>query len=298
MPKAAAAGSIEKPILKRDFSVVDKKYLPLDDTVLYVTSDKTNTEVTMWNPTMLHNIGYLLSVESSWNFGLPLTFYIDNPYVKRAEIDTLLSKEIHATNTIILPPIDPYHQGYGLHFIARTMGGITSETALHDVSAYPIPFNFLKELKLSYRPSLAGQTPHMAPDAERITPALYKVTIDSKTSGYIYFDQMYQDGWKAMYGCRLYILNCKFLEHVKVNNWANGWKLPPNISQPTTIAIFFWPQYLEFVGLLLFVLTTFFFIYKNDTRVNREKTVRTVRNFFRVLKSFYSKVLYIVKEEV
>lgn len=50
------------------------------------------------------------------------------------------------------------------------------------------------------------------------------------------------------------------LEHVKVNGWGNGWLLPTVDDQQTAnnkqqIVILFWPQYLEWGGLVLLLAT-------------------------------------------
>ncbi|MBI4130556.1 hypothetical protein HY468_04520, partial [Candidatus Roizmanbacteria bacterium] len=55
-------------------------------------------------------------------------------------------------------------------------------------------------------------------------------------------------------------------EHVLVNNWANGWVLPSEETQNSklkiqnetteqTVKIIFWPQYLEYIGFGLLILS-------------------------------------------
>lgn len=51
-------------------------------------------------------------------------------------------------------------------------------------------------------------------------------------------------------------LDGKMLEHVKVNGWANGFVIPGGENMENRqVVIVFWPQYLEWGGLLLLVLT-------------------------------------------
>jgi hypothetical protein len=47
------------------------------------------------------------------------------------------------------------------------------------------------------------------------------------------------------------------LDHVKVNSWANGWFVPE--GQQMTVIIY-WPQYLEYFGLLVLVFTFVFLV--------------------------------------
>ncbi len=236
---------------------------------IHVASGISNTELVMWNADMFHNTGYVLTVDSTWNHGLPLSFYIDNTFEKRAEMDTLLSKGNNAINTFILPPIDPYHRGYGVHMIAKTMGNTRSETVVHNFRAYPIPFNYLKNISLKKTNDNPVKTIHQKAATSKLRyPFLYSLEVDGNADDYIFLDQQYQDGWIGIYGCKLYVIGCKFLDHVKVNNWANGWRLP-NEEKPTIYTLIFWPQYLHFAGLSILMLTGLFFLIKiaNTTKI-------------------------------
>jgi len=42
-------------------------------------------------------------------------------------------------------------------------------------------------------------------------------------------------------------------EHVKINNWANGWKIEGN--EKYSYVIVFWPQYLQYAGFVVLALT-------------------------------------------
>jgi hypothetical protein len=62
--------------------------------------------------------------------------------------------------------------------------------------------------------------------------------------------QSYESGWVA------WDQDFRFLEHKKVNNWANGWILEENSRN---VYVLFWPQILEFAGfgVLAILLVTF-----------------------------------------
>ncbi|MEK7522231.1 MAG: hypothetical protein AAB569_01505, partial [Patescibacteria group bacterium] len=89
-----------------------------------------------------------------------------------------------------------------------------------------------------------------------------KVNVDQTDgSSNVYLSQSYSPGWIA-------ISNGKILQHVLVNNWANGWvlddrssmidvrnnNLGSKIYDLKSILIIFWPQYLEFLGFALLAI--------------------------------------------
>ncbi|EKE05140.1 MAG: hypothetical protein ACD_19C00425G0001 [uncultured bacterium] len=63
----------------------------------------------------------------------------------------------------------------------------------------------------------------------------------------IQLEQGFEPGWL---GFKIEDSRFKFLEHVKVNSWSNGFVVPPTsyILNPTTVYIIFWPQFLEWFG--------------------------------------------------
>ena len=84
-------------------------------------------------------------------------------------------------------------------------------------------------------------------EAKKINYSTYKVVINNETmkqSNNLILYQSYDSGWIAF-------ANGKHLDHVLVNNWANGWKID---DQTNNITIIFWPQYLEFLGFALLVI--------------------------------------------
>ncbi|MGB9883647.1 MAG: hypothetical protein ACPLRN_04025, partial [Microgenomates group bacterium] len=79
------------------------------------------------------------------------------------------------------------------------------------------------------------------------------------------------DGWKAyvikdqssdirqfFYTYFPFIFGQEIKDHVLVNNWANGWLIDNQTIKQlnnSTIYLIFWPQYLEFLGFLIFIET-------------------------------------------
>jgi hypothetical protein len=66
-------------------------------------------------------------------------------------------------------------------------------------------------------------------------------------------NQAYRKGWLGIDADTGTIL-----KHVKVDGWANGWMVPGSV----TIAIFYWPQLLEYLGFALLVAMILVIVFK------------------------------------
>lgn len=172
-----------------------------------------------------HQTGYIIFADSSWISGLPVDFYIDNPFSARSELDGKISKKKNFTNVFILPPTQKYFSGYGFHFDPISVGSQIAKTDIKKVAVYPFPYEFLNEITLTKEEKTNHETDVLV------------------------YPQSFHPGWIAW-------ADGKLLKHVTVNNWANGWTIPEN-QQIKDIIIIFWPQYLEFVGFLLLIITLF-----------------------------------------
>lgn len=227
IPKVSSKFSLENIITNDLYEISQAKSIKLSSDGLSLDSDSTNTELITWNNYFPHQSGYISFSQIKWKSGLPLTFYIDNHFEKRAEIESKLSKN-NINNVFFIPPGDNYYSGYGVHYIAKTIGNQFSSTLIKNFSLYPFPYNLISDIELK---------------KNNIT-----------NNNIITNNESYNPGWIAF-------ANGKILPHVKVNNWANGWilddvnsNLGSKINNPKSITIIFWPQYLEFVGFALLVI--------------------------------------------
>ena len=115
---------------------------------------------------------------------------------------------------------------------------------------------------------------------EKIGTAHYALTVASpEKEGLVVLSQGFDDGWIAY---KLKTQNSKLktflpflfgkkLEHVKVNSWANGWLLSQQStvnSQSSTVVILFWPQYLQYIGMILAVGVVFRLAIKRHQKVS------------------------------
>jgi len=244
-----------------------------------------------------HNQGYLFKIVSRSVQSMPFKAGVENITRARAEIDTLLSntKEFY-NNYLIVPPTEEFDKGYSVFLDTVSFGREVNENHLKSIEVYPIPYRFLKKIRISSNVKTQNSKPQLKTqngqsqnenfliitskvvedfEVEKKAGWLYKVklprpftpgVVEDFTPGVgsstIVLSQAYHPGWTAfMLGTGDWKLEA--LDHVLINNWANGWKLDPKtllLSNSKTLYILFWPQLLEFLGFGVMVGMAYFLI--------------------------------------
>ena len=210
-----------------------------------VSGFNNKTEFALTSPELPQKYGYLIKIRSKNIKGSPLFFYIVDETKKQSMLEEKLRAD---TEYFILPHKFDYGQGYSFAFQNKSYKNYPSENLLEEVSIYLFPYEELKSAKF-VKNNLTLTMPDFPLnfEAKKINYSTYKVVINNETmkqSNNLILYQSYDSGWIAF-------ANGKHLDHVLVNNWANGWKID---DQTNNITIIFWPQYLEFLGFALLVI--------------------------------------------
>ena len=131
----------------------------------------------------------------------------------------------------VVPPFES-GQGYGLYIDNVSYGDYESINELKEVVTYPLYYNYL----VAQNDQSGGSD---------------KLNVLTN-------NQSFHSGWLA-FSCQSSVFSCRLLkDHVLVNNWANGWLLPSEVQISKfkfQIYTVFWPQYLEYIGFLIFLVT-------------------------------------------
>jgi len=193
---------------------------------------------------------YLVKIESRSIKGRSLLFSVVNKTSQRNDLETYLPQK-PTTSYFVTAPMQVYGQGYGLHFDNISIGRVETVNDLGRVEIYPVPYKFLKSLKLIRETEKTGKVLAVG-EVSHPNPSFYKVRVGNVGSvgEILVLSQNYDPGWLAWDG--------KFLKHVLVNNWENGWVLRPAFMrdfapQGQTIYLFYWPQVLEYIGFGLLI---------------------------------------------
>jgi len=228
--------------------------------LLELKSQNASPCISFYMPTLSHNQGYVLFINSINIQGRSLHTWLLNENEKFSLIDTYLGKE--ATSTFIIPPQENFGRAYSLHFDNIS---ITNEKTINDlgnISLYPIPYNFLTSIRINNSKTMVVNNQLLKQNIYVNHPneAYYEVKGITGVKTLI-LSQSYNEGWHAYASKGENIFNKLFpflgaaelKNHVLVNNWENGWILehPAVSSQPSVVIIVFLPQYLEYIGFLL-----------------------------------------------
>ena len=223
-----------------------------------------------------HALNYLFSFNARYEKGLSLTTCLENHATRRCDIFERLV-DSNVSQSIIQPIANPEEtSGYTLHLFNESIGNRITSNLLKSITIRPIPLNFLKSITLSSpTPSTNDQEPTTKNQVLSIThPSEFLYTLS--VSPPITILSLYQTRspyWKAIQvsedDLKLppWLLTAKIfftypkltkLTHADTNLWYNSWSLPApitNNSEPTTLALVYLPQYLEFIGLFFVPLT-------------------------------------------
>lgn len=189
---------------------------------------------------------YLIGITSRHTAGKTLLFSVINQNSGRTEIETYLPiSDEPTTSYFILPPMEQYGQGYTLHIDNISIGQVKSLNDLGRIVVYPFPYEYVSSLKFESQ--------------SRQDNSLFVLS------------QSYDSGWLAyetpneLARIMPLVFGKRLTDHVMVNNWANGWKLPDG-SNSQQITIVYWPQYLEYIGFGILTFTLLYLLLAKNHR--------------------------------
>ena len=273
-----------------------------EGTYLELSANKASSYVLFQAPYIPFEYSYMLSLQTRNKKGLPPSINLfTNKELRNFTYSSLLSTpDKFGTDYRILPSGDMFDSGLSILINSTAYTHEPSVNDIAEVSIYPIPLNFISSFKISQNADKEFVTRQINPKVEKKNVYKYTVSIPSGSENhYIVLDQSFHTGWTAIYRCNWFLLGCKALPHVKINNWANGWKIPDTISpEVSNITIVFWPQYLEFAGFAIFLSATIIYIINSIRTLHRSKKHFSWSLFIFNMRQLRKRTLSIRKEEV
>ena len=213
------------------------------------------------------NQSYLISVVSRNVKGLPMRMCVNNITTGRCDIFAHLTTSQPFKEEYFLIPPRGEGEEFDININNFSIKGTPSVNDLKSIHLIPFPYNLAYGIEL-YSGNPPGQSQrYYVENVSRINPSLYSVRLSqNSSSGVLVLSQSYDKGWKAYEANSLLAPIFPFFgkeisNHVLVNNWANGWVLGGD--DKGEIVIVYWPQYLEYLGLLLSFTTLIFLTIKS-----------------------------------
>ncbi len=208
---------------------------------------------------LAHSQGYLIAANVKNIKGRGIHFWVLNENQGQAPIDTYFEKEDTSIN-IILPPQESYAKGYSLHFDNISIGNDEVKNQLGDFSISVIPYKFLTNIVAKNDNSnLPNKFTFTSTHPNESLYRISDIVSQNANQATLTLSQSYDKGWAAYVVNRdskfasflPFVFGKKLNEHVKINNWANGWEVSPSEVEGKDVVIVFLPQYLQYFGFLL-----------------------------------------------
>ncbi len=190
--------------------------------------------------TLTHNQGYLIAVSSRNIQGLPLTICVLNQKSRHCDIYANLtnSKEFKK-DIFLLPPmssINSNDSGYDISISNLGIEGTSSINDIESIQIIPIPYYFLSSLKT---------------DSNTENKQIYTLSYAFENG----FNAYLVNKNSVLEKTLPFVFGKKLKNHVLVNNWSNGWILDDLDVNKSKIIIVYYPQYFEYFGLFILLIT-------------------------------------------
>lgn len=230
--------------------------------------------------TLPHDTNYSLIFDTQHISGLPITTCLENHSTRRCDVFERLDKD--ADKQMIIQPISNPNEslGYTLHFFNQSFGNRPTENLVRSITTTPFPLNFLQNISINSSTNAEGDKCAMCnlqsqilKDSSHPAEFLYTAHIDTDKDSTLNLYQSYSPYWIALkvdenfFNQPLYKMILEIpLQYFKTKNlkfeildsvesgWHNSFTIPAGNNH---YIIFYAPQYLQFIGLLLLPLSLF-----------------------------------------
>ncbi|MCX7996641.1 MAG: hypothetical protein N2691_02665 [Patescibacteria group bacterium] len=175
-------------------------------------------------------------------------------------------------NIFVFPPVAVDRPGTVYLLESRSFNNTMSINDLIGLKVVPFPVDAVSGLHF-VKNNLEEANPPGLPEAViKHSYTFYSVVPGDSDVGFVVLNQSFDKGWRAftvadtqgwLVDTALGRLIAPFVlqgqaieEHVKVNGWANGWKLPGAADRTgQEVILVFLPQYIQYIGLFVTVTT-------------------------------------------
>ncbi len=269
-----------------------------DKQFVRLISQNSSQCIKLSSPHIFDNQGYVMSVLSANISGnLPRTSLYNNGNLIYSDLTT--GKKGSLTQTAyIIPPSSESEVGYDFEFLNSSHTNGVSKNDFYGFSLYPIPYNYLKSLRLIPNAPEFKQHQAYPVNTEQMLPNHYSVS--PQAGGTLTFAQSFDKGWKAyllpqknpswIQRMLPFIYGKELKNHVLLNNWANGWNIQDNLASNSNVVVVYVPQYLEFGGFLLLILALLSFL-THSFWMKVNTGVLKVNNFFENKAQFFKSLI-------
>lgn len=208
-----------------------------------------------------HNLNYVIVADHRYIEGLSSTICFENHATRRCDVFERLLKT-DKPQLLINPIRNPSeHAGYTLHLFNQSVGSQSTKNLFQSLAIIPVPLTWLEKI------SVNQATPPATKSVESTHPAefIYTVHFSDPKEQILNLYQTKSLHWLALevddnfhklplasqildLPLQVYRNSSKLIFNTDHSNWHNAFKLS---NQNQNLVIFYWPQYLQFLGFIL-----------------------------------------------
>ncbi|HTK03297.1 MAG TPA: hypothetical protein VL401_00815 [Alphaproteobacteria bacterium] len=198
-------------------------------------------------PTLDYSQSYTMRIQGNNISGRSLKIYLFNVASNNIDLEELLpAGKFDKSFLILAKEKDSARRatpgGYTLNLETRSFGKVGSENEITDIEFYPANVIYPQDVQIQNNLKIQN--------VQKYGTWGYK--IDVEREGLLQLSQGYNEGW----------ITYPRLQHLKVNGWENGWLVPStDLFNYSSIYLIYWPQILEWGGMILSYSLTFGLLY-------------------------------------
>lgn len=255
-----------------------KKKIEQKENKLTLTTEDDSLCSSIYTPTLPHTEGYLIDLKTENHSGDPIHFWVLNDNQGQAPLALNLDKK-EVSPVFFIPPMEKFGLAYSFHADNVSIAE-KSQNTIKSMEVMRIPYFYVTNIVVENDNSPKGKAitftvSHPNTSSYEIVP---KNLSPEPTT--IVLSQSYDKMWAA-YAVPLngnlvtktlanifpFFSGFEIGKQYKVNNWQNGWEIenPQNLKDKRILIVYL-PQYLEYVGFIILIIT-FFLVIKNPGKL-------------------------------
>lgn len=233
---------------------IDKKVV--DDSVTFTAENGGVICQGFWLENATTKKAHIVELNYQNEFGKSVEYYFENLRTRKSELQNVFGKKEQVFLNLISWDNIPNSQ-YSFNLESRSFGEISSIDTFESSYLYQLPYSsfWFSGIELGSENSRKFSFTEVTLE-KKVGTFFYLLNIESKNDDDVFvLSQSYSPGWIAFS-----LDNKVVLQHFLYNGWENAWD---TTGQSGRVIVFYWPQILEFIGLLIIPLTLIYFVYRS-----------------------------------
>lgn len=226
-----------------------------------------------------HTTPYLFTIDLQHQQGLLPTICLENHSTRHCDIFERLL-DTPSLQSVIQPISNPQeNSGYTLHFFNQSFGQRSTQNILQSISLTPLPLNFLQQISFSSNSQSPSSLSPLPFSSSHPAEFLYLFSSNQEKPTTLNLYQTSSPHWLALPVSSSYLkqpvykiilfLPFQFFKNKPLSHTDTSWYSSWNLTeQGQDLIIFYWPQYLQFIGFLLLLLPLLFLLKRKKNRHN------------------------------